>query len=265
MPDTIMMDAATFAQASGQAQDRVEPLAIGDFPPNFGIKEIGIYVYNISTQEFNESRPPNHPHLLIRRCPADQDYLIVGEEVHPFKELIEDQNGNKSYAYRDGFKEVSKMLNPRNPGIDQDFDDANSINVMGNLNQYGVFWSTHNPPLKEELAGARRRMEKSYRTELEKMAAIEARNPDEARSTANNLSHAAAQYFRISTSWHRSDLGERRPTNEQFDCPNCAEKIAVGAAVCRHCQAVLDETKARKLFPDRFKRGPGRPSADESA
>ena len=259
MPDTIIMDAATFAQASGQSADRVEPLAIGEIPQNFGIQETPIYVYNISTQEFNESRPPNHPRLLIRRCPADQPYLLVGLETHPFKEMIEDQNGNKSYAFRDGFKEVTRMLNPRNPGTDQDYDDAGSINVMGNLNQYGVFWSTHNPPLAEELDAARKRMEKSYRTELEKMAAIEARNPDEARSTANNLSHAAANYFRISTSWHRSDLGERRPETAQTDCPNCAEKIAVGAAVCRHCGAVLDEEKARRLFPDRFRRGPGRP------
>ncbi len=262
MAETIMMDAATFAQASGQSNIPVEPLTLGDMPENFGIRETEIFVYNISNQEFNESAPPNHPRLLIRRCPIGQEYLLVGRETHPFKELIEDQNGNKSYAFRDGYREVSRMLNPSNPGIDQDFDDANSINVKRNLNAYGVFWSKHNPPLKEEIASARRRMEKTYRAELEKMAAIEARNPDEARATADWTSHAAATYFEVSTSWHRSDLGQRRSPGSEMDCPNCAEKIAIGAAVCRHCDAVLDEEKARKYFPDRFKRGPGRPASD---
>jgi hypothetical protein len=170
---------------------------------------------------------------------------------------VEDQNGNRSFVYRDGFREVSRMLNPRNPGVDQNFDDAASINQGGNLNLYGVFWSTHNPPLKEELDGARHRMEKSYRAELERMAA--AKTPDEARAMANNLSHAAADYFGISGSWHQTDIRLQKPAASQIDCPNCGEKIMVGAAVCRHCQAVLDEEKARKLFPDRFRRGPGRP------
>ena len=84
MPDTIMMDAATFAQASGQSNVPVEPLALGEIPQNFGIRETDIFVYNISTQEFNESRPPNHARLLIRRCPADQPYLLVGRETRYF-------------------------------------------------------------------------------------------------------------------------------------------------------------------------------------
>lgn len=258
MPDTVIMDAATFVQASGQTSIPVENLALGELPPNFGIKEVEIFIYNISTMEFNETRPPNHPRLLIRRCPADKEYLLVGRETHPFKEMTEDQNGNKSYAFRDGYKEVSRMLNPRNPGTDQNFDDAASINQGGNLNLYGVFWSTSNPPEAEELAAARKRLEKTYRGELERMAA--AKTPDEARVMANNISHAAADYFGYSGSWHQSDIRLQKPAASQVDCPNCAEKIAVGAAVCGKCGAVLDEEKARKFFPDRFRRGPGRPA-----
>ena len=257
MPDSIIMDAATFAQASGMAADRVESLALGELPANFGIQETQIYVYNISNLEFNETRPPNHPRLLIRRCPLEQEYLLVGRETHPFKEMTEDQNGNKSYAYRDGFKEVSRFLNPRNPGTDQDYDDGGLFNQGGNLNLYGVFWSTSNPPKPEELAAARKRLEKTYRGELERMAA--AKTPDEARVMANNISHAAADYFGYSGSWHQSDIRNQKPLSSQIDCPNCAEKITVGAAVCKNCGAVLNEEKARKYFPDRFRPGPGRP------
>jgi len=108
-------------------------------------------------------------------------------------------------------------------------------------------------------------VEKTYRAELEKMVAIEARSPDEARNVATKTAHAAAAYYGRSFSWHRSDLVPSASPAGQIDCPNCAEKIAATAAVCRHCDAVLDEEKARKLFPDRFRRGPGRPPNEAAA
>jgi hypothetical protein len=269
MPESVIMDAQTFAQASGESVP-VAPVILGEIPPNFGIREIPIYLYNISNQEFNEPCPPNHPHLLIRRCPKGQQFLLVGQETHPFMELVEDQNGNKSPIFRDGFREVSRMLNPQNPGFNgkyedsirvQDFDDANSINVKRNLNQFGVFWSRSLPPLNEELLAARERMEKTYRAELEKMAAIEARNPDEARSVADWTSHAAADYFGVSTSWHRTDLIPKNAGKGKVACGACGEDIFSNARICRHCGAPTDPAKQEAWIEEKtsVRRGPGRP------
>jgi transcription initiation factor TFIIIB Brf1 subunit/transcription initiation factor TFIIB len=30
------------------------------------------------------------------------------------------------------------------------------------------------------------------------------------------------------------------------ECPACGEKVKIGAAVCKHCGAILDEDKAAK-------------------
>ena len=39
---------------------------------------------------------------------------------------------------------------------------------------------------------------------------------------------------------------------EMNECPGCGRKVSPKAAVCSHCFAVLDEKKARQLYPDRF-------------
>ena len=265
MPDTTMMSAKAFKDMSGDNNVDVRDELLAEIPDNFGVQEVPIYVYNISTQEFNGRRPPNHPTFLFRACPPNQPYLLVGSETHPFREAVEDQNGNRSFRFTNGFTEVSRLLNPRNPGLDQNYDDPGSLNVNDNLNQRGLFWSRNNPPLESELAAARARMEKTYRAELERMSAIEAKSPDDARNVATKTSHAAATYFGVSTSWHRSDLIPKSSPAGQIDCPNCGEKIVATTAVCRHCDAVLDEEKARKLFPDRFPRGPGRPKNEAAA
>jgi hypothetical protein len=242
MPESVIMDAATFAQASGQDVP-VQRLTLGEIPVNFGIKEIPIYIYNISNEEFNETAPPNHSRFLIRRCPKGQQYLLVGQEEHPFKEQVEDQNGNKSFVYRDGFREVTKMLNPQNPGLDQNYDSADSINVKRNLNVRGVFWSRNNPPTNEELFAARERMEKTYRAVIQDMSAIESRNPDEARAVADWTAHAAADYFGVSTSWHRTDLIPKSAGAGRVACGACGEDIFATAKICRHCGAPTDPKK----------------------
>ena len=155
------------AQLSQKANAVYFPNVIAEVQENYAPKSIPIYVYNISPIEFNLYRPPNHPHMLIRACPEGEAYRLVGQLEHPFAQIDYDQNGNRRIDYTNGYREATVMLSPQNPGIDQNFDSPDALNVGGNLNNYGVFWSVSNPPTQPELQAARQRMETSYKTELE--------------------------------------------------------------------------------------------------
>jgi len=210
---------------------------------SFGASKQPLFLYNVSVIEFNEPRYPNHPHMLLRACPKDKEYLLVGQIEHPFSEISYDQNDNKIIRLTDGRREATRMLSPLNPGTDQNFDAPDAFNVGGNLNSYGCFWSEHNPPLEAEVAAAKARMEKTFRAELEKLAAVEAKNPDDARAMANKISHAAAEYYGVSTSWHRSDLIPSNKDKGKVDCWACGEKIQAKALLCIHCKAPQAEEK----------------------
>lgn len=269
MPENII-ERNDIASAKAEGRNAAFfPPVIASIQDSFGAKEIPIFIYNVSRVEFNSPRPPNHPHMLIRACEEGKEYAQVGTISHPFHEVKYDENGNKEIRLTDGYKEATKMLSPMNPGTDQNFSAPDAFNVGGNLNDYGCFWSINyelddkgklvGVPLPSEVMAARKRMEKTYKAELEKLASVESKNPEDARALANNISHAAADYYGVSTSWHRTDLIPKAKAGN-IDCPNCAEKIAATAAMCRHCDAVINDEKARKLFPQKFAPKVGRPA-----
>lgn len=225
-----------------------------------------IYVYNISKREIRVPRPPNFPHFLVRACGEQEDCKLVGTIEHPYPQREEDSNQQPIVRYVNGFREATRLLSPMNPGTDQDFDSPDGFLEGGNLNNYGVFWSTHgpdDPALQPEIEKFRARMEKTYRAELEKLAAVESKNPDDARAMANDISHAAANYFGVSTSWHRSDL---RPTKAgKVPCWACGEDIKAAALICLHCKAPQQEERREAWLDSQIgpeKRGPGRPRSN---
>jgi hypothetical protein len=212
---------------------------------DFGIQEVAIYFYNCSALEHNVSRPPNHPHMLIRSCPKGQPYVMArGSISHPFTETRSDQNDNKYPVLTNGFKEATKMINPMNPCLhgderDQDYAVDSEFHQGDNLADFGVFWSTHNPPLDAEWQKGSKRMEKRYRKELERMG--KAKTADEALAMRNNISAAAADYFGVSATWHQTDLVSR--DYGKVDCGVCGEKIQPTAKLCIHCKAPTDEKR----------------------
>jgi hypothetical protein len=215
-------------------------------PEKLGIEQKPIYFYNVSQRVFSRNLPPNHPKLRFEACPKGQRYALVGELTHPYLQPEFDTQNNRTARYVSGYREAVAMLNPSNPSNgenpikDQDFEQAFSANENGNWNKYGVFWSTHNPPLKEEVNAAYARMEKAYRGELERMN--KARSAEEAINMANTLSHAAADYFGKSFLWHQSDLEVKAAPveDDRMDCGECGESIKSTAKVCRFCSAPTD-------------------------
>ena len=226
--------------ASQKARDRNTPLVLMPGNENYGAAETPIYFYNVSTLEWNTPRPPNHPHMYIRPCPKDEPYVIArGSITHPFAEIREDQNENKFPVFTNGYREATRMMNPMNPGVDQSFAVENDLYVGDNLNAYGVFWSTHNPPLQEEVDAALLRMKATYRKELERMG--RAKTADEALGMRNRISSAAADYFGVSSTWHQTDLISR--DYGKVDCGMCGEKIQPTAKICKECGAPTDPDK----------------------
>ncbi len=262
MPEIVRQNPEKAAEMAAAFNAKMSPASIVEQPTNFGIKPTPIYVYNVGPLEFNEPRYPNHPHLFIKRCPVGEDFILAASMQHPFEEKRFDENGHPFVAYTDGFQEVSRTLNPMNPGTDQNFGNEVSIraamNQGSNWNKLGVFWSANYPPKPEEVAAAKARLEKTFREELEFMTREEAKSPESANAQANNISHAAANWFGQSFSWHRSDLTRKAYDAGKVPCGVCGELIQPIARLCIHCGAPTDEEKREKWVERKF-RGPGRP------
>lgn len=267
MPETII-PRPDIAEGHAQAvNERFNSAKIVERQADFGIKPTPIYFYNVGPLEHSVPRYPNHPHMYLRGCPKDKPWILCrGNLQHPFEEKRFDQNGNPFIVFTDGFVEATKCLNPQNPGTNQDWDSPDALNVNDNLNALGVFWSANYPPSEEEIAAARRRMEKTFTAELEVMVAEESKSPEAARQRANNISHAAASYYGQSYSWHRSDLTRASADANKTDCQVCGEKVQPKAKICIHCgcpDPALEESEKRDKWVERKFRAPGRPALDK--
>jgi hypothetical protein len=229
---------------------------------NYAPSSIPIYIFSVSPlpwgKEQGIQRVPNHPHLYIKACPPTEEYVLVGEVAHPFPVEDFDTNGIRFTRWTNGYLEAAKMLNPQNPGLDQDWDGAQLDYPKNNLNSFGVFWSLSNPPKPEEVAAAKRRMEATFSKELAVLAQIEREDPASVKNAVTRTAHAAAEYFSqkngdpLNFSWHNNNYRAKNDTFGKIECPNCYEKVHPKAAVCPHCSAILDEVRAKVLFPDRF-------------
>lgn len=216
------------------------PEFLYDHEQSLGIQQKDIYIYNIAPLEHNISSPPFYPHFLIRRCPQDQEYIMVGKLLHPIELWHEQVEGNRIKVYENGYREVTRLLSPQNPGMDQNFDittiDPNAEIALGrNLNNYGVFWSVNNPPTKQELDAARARLEKTLKKALEFIRAEELKNPTIAREQINEIHNLAADYFGIETEWHKVSY-KKAVDLEEIPCPICYNNIKRKAKKCIHCQ-----------------------------
>lgn len=102
-----------------------------------------------------------------------------------------------------------------------------------NLDEFGVFWTRNNPPRPEELAGARAKMEVTFRklltmaTQLETTGKLDDITP---------LMRVAASYFGEDRSWNRI-------YKKQLECPGCGEPAKPG--IIRHpCGFIFDPDRA---------------------
>jgi hypothetical protein len=122
---------------------------------------------------------------------------------------------------------------------------ASHKDKSANLTRWGVFIAAGDVPTKEELDAAKAKLTQTMVELVAQADKIAMQGPLEAKNIGEH--HRKAAKF----------LNQKRDWSEvsgQLDqCPACFESINPGSAVCKHCEAVLDDDRARK-----FRLGPYR-------
>lgn len=199
-----------------------------------------VYVYTVSPREFIVERPPHLKRLIVRACPRGEKYAMVTRIAHPFQQPDYDGNGELIARSHDARKVAMDICNPSNITLDQDAQIDMTYAEGTNLTRQGIFWSLHNPPTDEEVNAAIARKETYYRGLLERARALEHVNPRELELTLTPDYHAAADYFNVETSWHKTMV---RPDA----CPHCGDPVRPGVAFHKNAMdtiCVLDWRRA---------------------
>lgn len=128
-----------------------------------------VWVYNVSRQTF----VVDHPVLGTVKIPGNttrKRYSLYtrfpGVMILPKGSL--DEHFIHPYPV-DGRNFVMDLINPDNFTLDQDRKRTYTTGVGRNLSDMGVFWSLSNPPKKEEISAAVKRMAARYNILLERI------------------------------------------------------------------------------------------------
>ena len=136
-----------------------------------------------------------------------------------------DESGEIEAKETDGRRFVVDMISPDNVTVSLDvrIDPANAFSIGNDYAPRGIFFSYHNPPLKEDLQKAYTRLETYYKGLNEKAAVLEKTDSVALQAAVrSNPDHVfAANYYGEPFAWARTAV---RPV----ECANCGEKKPAG-------------------------------------
>jgi hypothetical protein len=144
------------------------------FPPVFAnVPEYNylnrVWVYNVSTMDFEVDNPV----LKVAKIPGrtlEEKYSVYTSFPMAMKMPKENvDNGEVQFVFMDGRRFAMDLINPDNLGLDQDAKLIYITSPGRDLGAKGVFWSLQNPPPKEAIDAARKRMVKRYKMLLEQV------------------------------------------------------------------------------------------------
>lgn len=131
-----------------------------------------VYIYNVSRSSFDRSHPVLGKNVIpgIKGKEKYTLFTSIPETIAVPKDFLESPN-TLDISINDGKRVAMDFINPDNLGLDQNVKSTMySLSVdTNNFGKRGLFWSMHNPPLKEEVAAARKRMATYYKSLLEKV------------------------------------------------------------------------------------------------
>lgn len=188
-------------------------------PPDYYLN-----VFSISPLEHVRYRPPDFPVIKLAACPKDKPWALVFRipDVVRAKWMNTDTGQLQTKGDR-GERWATDLLNPANitenqwiatnPEMDHFFGSEDLV-------RRGLFWSRNAEPTAEELRMSRERMEKHFRSEVQKADEL-AREGN--LKLISGEQHAAAEYLGLNSIWHVR-------TQVPIACPNCGESISPNAA-----------------------------------
>jgi len=192
--------------------------------PKSAARETSATIASVSDQDFYVTRTYGVFH--IPACAKGESYAFV--IVTPRGDAL-DLGDNRRFPF---------VISPRE--ISED--------IIQDLENHGIFVCAGERPAEDELAQARARRDEWYQRLV---------------AEADEMWARGHSYREISDMHRRASLAmglEREwayVPKRSIDCPVCGEKLKAGVALCKHCGAILDATRAAKyLPPDRASRRP---------
>lgn len=203
-------------------------IAVQNMPPEYLEKfnASRAYICNITDTDYNLSR--TYGNYMIPARVAGEPYSMT--EIGPRKGTM-DMGDRRVFDFPITPREVADDL-------------CREINNDAGFRSFlGVFIAAGPLPTADELKKANARIEKFYAwcvTEGDKVWQ-QTRNvimiPD--------LFKRAADHLKLNRDW-------KTDTQPNYECEGCGTRHKPGLAICIACGAILDEQKARRLYPDRF-------------
>jgi hypothetical protein len=178
-------------------------------------------IANISDQEFHSDQAGLGLYT-IPPCPPGERCSLTS--IHGRTESYDMGDDRKGERYWPARMIAKSVLAEHNPDAD--------------LRRYGAFLCAGDAPLEDELRDAVARRDAFYREQVEQADALYARAPNRPE-LISDVQRRAARHLGLDRPW----LVKIAPMQE---CQVCGEAVKAGVAICRHCGAVLDESKAAR-------------------
>ncbi len=206
-----------------------------------------IYIFSISERSYDIYRPPILKQTLLVGKAPKTEYALCARFPHPMN--VPDASVDSSelgIKQMDARRFCQDICNPDNLGFDQNavINSQNVTSIGNNLNDKGVFWATEKectfaeddvnkvrpiPPPKL-LADAKKRMEKYYRSLVEKANTVHSSKPADLADLLTPEHLAAAEYleenFGMQFAWHKK-------MSRLEQCDLCGERTKMGVAFHR--------------------------------
>jgi hypothetical protein len=208
-------------------RDNMQGVQFIDFTQDANLQrpaDYHVYLFNIAPRRFEVRRPPSWPLITFPACPADKSYVMVGRVPNVVQEITMVVDRTVVNGIR-GERFATDLLNPSNLGIDPwaEVTDEQVAWIDGgtdDLTRRGMFWSLNETPEPQELAMAKSRMERHYRSLLKHGDELFRANRHREIGMEH---HLAADYFHYRAQWH---FVAEAPNF----CPNCGEDVKPGIA-----------------------------------
>lgn len=208
--------------------------------------------------------------FIVPACPEDADVSpslrFRGEDGIPsiVPETVVDSVEGFQVTYKWDFTTEGARVAKNIVGL------TGFAHVSADLTRFGVFLSSNPVPTEAEKEAARVKLNDLYDARVrEADQKFEVNGGMETGENGVSYPGITADHIQASRA-----LGLDRPwarkNAKMVPCLGCGQSVAPTAVRCHHsgCGAILDEEKARKLFPHLYaheveaKRGPGRPPKD---